>query len=358
MHTEIHYRTFDELLDSVRGDFRTFDLEGMIGTQELIKVAQRVNADLGLRIAMPRSKILEVKNGKAKLPSDFHVLNSVTICEGRKVTKPTEHLRTYTDGLLEGLMRSKMFNISHFTIVRDIVPGNNVIRHGLNTENFLVQAFVPDGTMLDFEIVPDGPDSLIIINRSEITVFNVKVVVFGAALRTGEFTQTDADITRCEDHPYHPCVLRWHDHKITRYDKFSRMEIVRNRNTGPTLETERRDFNKGYLKNGFLVTGFDEGTVLINFDSLMEDEDGNLLVMDHPIVNEYYEYALKQRILENMLMNGEEVTNRLNLVEVRLRASRNNALSYVNMPDFAELKKITEMNRKAMYHRFYKMFES
>ena len=30
----------------------------------------------------------------------------------------------------------------------------------------------------------------------------------------------------------------------------------------------------------------------------MESEDGDLLVLDQPYCNEYYEYALKQRILE------------------------------------------------------------
>jgi hypothetical protein len=39
----------------------------------------------------------------------------------------------------------------------------------------------------------------------------------------------------------------------------------------------------------------------------MENEEGDLLVLDHPYCNEYYEYALKQRILENMLFDGENV---------------------------------------------------
>ena len=43
------YRTFDELLESVRVDFSTYDLEGMIEPQQLIKVAIRVNYDLGLK---------------------------------------------------------------------------------------------------------------------------------------------------------------------------------------------------------------------------------------------------------------------------------------------------------------------
>ena len=90
----------------------------------------------------------------------------------------------------------------------------------------------------------------------------------------------------------------------------------------------------------------------------MEDDEGNLLVMSHPLVDEFYEYALKQRIYENLLMAGDNVSNFLQLIEQRLRAARNNALSYVNTPDFRDMLKNWEMNRKAMYHNYYNMFKS
>ena len=75
------------------------------------------------------------------------------------------------------------------------------------------------------------------------------------------------------------------------------------------------------------------------------------------IINEFYEYAIKQRLLENLFMNGEDVTQRIQLVEQRLRAARNNALTIANMPDFVEMKKLWETNRKAMYGRYYNMFK-
>jgi len=114
----------------------------------------------------------------------------------------------------------------------------------------------------------------------------------------------------------------------------------------------------GEIKDGFLKTNFKTGKVYINYQGAMEDNDGNLLVLDHPYCNEYYEYALKQRILENMMFAGEPVGNQMGLIEGRLRAARNNALSFVNTPDFAELKKMWLVNRKAQYHNYYNMFKS
>ena len=49
----------------------------------------------------------------------------------------------------------------------------------------------------------------------------------------------------------------------------------------------------------------------------MEDDQGDLLVLDQPYCNEYYEYAVKERILENMVWNGENVSQQLNLVSSR-----------------------------------------
>ncbi len=115
---------------------------------------------------------------------------------------------------------------------------------------------------------------------------------------------------------------------------------------------------RGQLKNGYILLNLDSGKLYVNYQGTMEDEEGNLMVLDNPYVNEYYEYALKQRILENLYMNGEDVVQKLNLIEQRLRAARNNALSLVNTPNFVEMYKMWEMNRKAQYNKYYDMFKS
>ena len=116
--------------------------------------------------------------------------------------------------------------------------------------------------------------------------------------------------------------------------------------------------DEGWIKHGFLYTNFQTCKVYLNYQGQMEDDEGNLLVPDHDLINEYYEYALKSRILENLYLNGEDVSQRMQLVEQRLRGARNNAKSVVNTPNFAELRQVWAANRKAMYHRYYDMFKS
>jgi hypothetical protein len=124
----------------------------------------------------------------------------------------------------------------------------------------------------------------------------------------------------------------------------------------PNLKWHAMD--TAYIKDGWIYFNFDEGNVYINYQGDLTDDHGNLLVPDHPFLNEYYEYALKKRILENLIMDNVNVSTQLQLVMAEYRAARNNALTVVNTPNFSEMQKVWAANRKAMYARYYDMFKS
>lgn len=116
--------------------------------------------------------------------------------------------------------------------------------------------------------------------------------------------------------------------------------------------------DEAYLKDGWIFTNFEEGNVYINYQGDMTDEKGNLMVPDHPMINEYYEYALKKRILENLIMDNVNVSAQFQIVTQEYRIARNNAWSIVNTPNFSEMQKVWTANRKAMYSKYYDMFKS
>ena len=286
------YRTFDQLLDDVSIDFRTYSLEGMIEPQQLIKVATRVNYDLGLRIHRTKEDVIEVEHGKGQLPSDFNYLNYAFVCGDYKV---------------------------------------------VNTP--------PSGTHIDtthpkYVPSPDGGD---IGPCDDPTCKDVCVV------------KTDCNK---KDDGY--MVVQYIG--AEQYRTYSTFFPLRIRESAtvlcecPNVGTEA--VNIAEIKDNYILTNFDTGKIYISYQGAMEDTEGNLLVLDHPYCNEYYEYALKQRILENMLFAGENVAQQLGLIEQKLRASRNNALGFVNTPDFEEMRKIWEVNRKAQYSNYYDMFRS
>lgn len=138
------------------------------------------------------------------------------------------------------------------------------------------------------------------------------------------------------------------------YDQF---ESIRLANSTGKIDALDNNSPSGYIKNGFVYTNLDEAKLFISYQGALEDNEGNLLVPDHPALNEYYEYAIKQRLLENLYMNGEDVGQKIQLIEGRLRAARNYALTVVNTPNWSEMQELWEMNRRAQYAKFYDMFK-
>lgn len=284
MKTELQYRTFDQLLDEVSSDFTTYSIEGMIEPGQLIKVAQRVNYDLGLRIHGTKEKVLDIENKKTKLPDDFYVLNYAYLCGRYTVTSP--------------------------------------VLSGRETENVILKS--------DLCKKCGQPDPSCECEKT-----------YTVECKTGEkvFVQ----------------VVEKRKFETRTYDTFEPIRIATS--TGKIDATNDTD-KVGLIKNGFVYTNLDEGKLFISYQGSLQDDEGNLLVLDHPMINEYYEYAMKQRILENLYIAGEEVSQKMQLIEQRLRAARNNALSIVNTPDFAEMYKLWQTNRKAQYSKYYDMFKS
>ena len=287
------YRTFNQLLDDVSIDFSTQAHEGMIEPQQLIKVATRVNYDLGLKIHRTKEDVIEVENKKAKLPADFKYMNYAWVCGEYKI------LNTPPSGTTVDTTQAK------YTPAPD--GGDLDCNESACKDVCVVKKECND---------PNEPDYMLIqyVGAQQYYTWNT---FFPLKLKESAAVQCDC----------------------------------------PNINIQSA--NVAEIRDGFLLTSFNSGKVYINYQGAMEDTEGNLLVLDHPYCNEYYEYALKQRILENMVFAGETgASQQLGLIEQRLRAARNNALSFINTPDFKDYLKIWEVNRRAQYHNYYNMFKS
>lgn len=282
----LKYRSFDSLLEDVRTDLRSIATDGAIEPAQLIKIAMKVNYDLGLRIEKTGEMVLEIEHYRARLPENFHVMNFALICGEYSITT------TLPQG----------------TNVQEVVPSYRP----------WVEASTCAGTTL--------PPESTCLTQCGNTYSLIQVI--------GTQTRTYNMLT----------PLRFKNAYMINCD---------------CADLNYKGRNEGYIKDGFVFTNLETGNLYINYQGNMEDEEGNLLVPDHPMINEYYEYALKKRILENMLMDGNPtIANQFQLVNAELRAARNNALSIVNTPNFSEMQKVWAMNRKAMYSKYYDMFKS
>jgi hypothetical protein len=281
----LKYRSFDSLLEDVKTDLRSISTEGNIEPAQLIKVAMRVNYDLGLRIYKTKEKMLCVEDGRVRLPDDFYVMNYALVCgeyeysvqlpQGTNIQEVVPEYRPWIDQL----NCTDEINMGELTCLQKC--GNNYgIIQVINTEHRFFKTLMP------------------------------------VRFKNSEYIDCDC----------------------------------------PNLRTHGLD--EAYIKDGFIWTSFKDANLYINYQGSLEDDNGNLLVPDHPFLNEYYEYALKKRILENAVMDGANVVPQLQLVMQEYRGARNNALSVVNTPNFSEMQKLWAANRKAMYSKYYDMFKS
>lgn len=335
----LKYRTFDQLLSEVSMDFQNLDLENYIEPHQLIKVAKRVNYDLGLRIMMTKEALLDVEKGRVKLPDDFFVLNYAMICD-------------------EGSVHTVFPQGTHIE-ERKIVPNYQ--------ETPGVISPCTDGTV-NCQVCQTDLCSCGSCNTCAPTPCGCAPSPVPAACSAspynplvpyGDYCVKPRVFMNCKGDCYE-LVQIVNSTQINYYKRLLPLKIMENPQDVecgcPNLYLNTP--NQAWIQNGFLFTTFKTGKVYISYQGMLEDDNGDLLVPDHDMLNEYYEYAMKQRILENLIMNDEPVEKKLQIVEARLRTARNNALSIVNTPNFAEMKRVWMANRKAMYAKFYDMFKS
>jgi hypothetical protein len=316
----IKYRTFDSLLEDVTVDLNTFALENMIEPQQLIKLTKKINYDLGLRVNQTKEVILEVCHGRVKLPDDFYVFNFALICG------------TYTVNTGYNIGGTNIQEIP-YTEVPSTVDVCSPISVNCRTCNANPCNHTA-GCDLNFPIVDPIP------------------VAYDPFIPPRVFMN-------CKGDKYELVQIVGGSGETRTYSSTMPLRMKASQNIEcncPNLYWNTP--NEGWIQGGFLFTTLDTCKVYLNYQGQMEDDQGNLLVPDHDLLNEYYEYALKARIFENLYLNGEDVAQRMQLVEQRLKSARNNALSVVNTPNFRELEDMWWTNRRAMYGKYYSMFES
>lgn len=317
-NTSLKYRTFNQLLSEVEVDFQNYSLEAFIEPQQLIKIAKKVNYELGLRIMMNKEAVLEVEKGRVKLPDDFYVLNFGLLCD-------EQTLETfYPQGT--NIQEIPVTPYKETTGTIDVCAPIKVNCNVHNTTTCDCSQPVPAYNPVE----PYGD-------------YCVKPRVF----------------MNCKNEAYE--LVQIVNTATYTYKRFLPLRILQNSKSiicdCPNLNV--RSTNEAWIKDNFLWTNFDCGKVYINYQGTLEDSDGNLLVPDHDMLNEYYEYALKKRILENLIMNDENVSQaKIQLIQDGYRTSRIAANTIVNTPNFSELKDIWVKNRKAQYGKYYKMFMS
>ncbi len=98
-------------------------------------------------------------------------------------------------------------------------------------------------------------------------------------------------------------------------------------------------------------------TVYLNYQGMLENEQGELLVLDHPLINEWYEFSIKERIVENMYINGEpDLERRLQYIQKKVAEYEKEAMNIAYMPDFQLVKATYARERQIQNEKHFAPF--
>lgn len=272
----VNYKTFDELMSDVADDLSVYDDQGYLNPDKYIKIVQKVNSDLSVKINPVFEDVIYIEKGRGLLPENFKLLNSAYICYNYEITK-------------------------------------NLV-----------------GTTISYETTPVSP-----------------------LCPSIEFLCRNPDY-KCT--PYQ--VWKKAKKEVINIMGVLRVSLTSSDYCSESCNTEKALNEMSITKEGdcyYINTAFQDGKVYIEYISQMLDDEGNILILDHPLTTEYYEYEIKMRILEDLWLNGqEEVLNRLKYIKEEVRKAKIIAKNFVNTFDFSELKQVYYANRRRMAEKYFR----
>jgi hypothetical protein len=147
------------------------------------------------------------------------------------------------------------------------------------------------------------------------------------------------------------------EYRITSPVKLTRRTLSSSCKAGKCLGHDDRLAYEVDIDDGQILTNFKDGSLYINYLTDMVDENNNILIMDHPLVRPYYEYAIKKRLLENwFLTNDADVGQKLTYVAQMMQQARLEAHNYVNGIGFQEIVDHWNRKRTSFLNKYVNMF--
>jgi len=242
---ELSYRRFDELLNEVYIDLPSFTREGMVEPAQLIKIAQMCNYELGLKINKTKETILDIEHGRAKLPSDFNILNFAILCSHHRVIEPGLFNGLHTEDvavpILNPSLLPQLTNCPCWNILND--QQENIVTSYIDCNSNSHEIVIPAGANINIcGISISNPNNLLIVNTDKFCYSDPNTGFFtclAPAATCCTPTVTDQPCNSVNANPFYQnrvyttCnetmqvnVIEHHSNEIRQYDRFEQLYIV------------------------------------------------------------------------------------------------------------------------------------
>jgi len=315
----LKYRTFDQLMADVKSQFKRLNADGMIDDQDYIPVVASVNKELGLKINVTKQRLLEIRNGRAKLPNDFQVFNGALM-------------------------------LNHFT---EVIPATT---YG-ETKVIAIPPmnYEPDQTISVCEPIP----APVTPTPTPCDPCNHATTCGDCELPYQQCYCVSTNDIHIDCEGKQTVVLQKFNTYTRRYTSFRRMNLINSPQYVDEycLTTNNIKAGKLWIKDGFIYSSVQNGELYLNYEGIMETEDGQLMVLDHDIVNNFYNYAVKKKILENAIMDNYPVSQmQVQLIETEYRLWRTKSLALIKMPEYDTIRDTRNAVRKAYFKKYFSHF--
>lgn len=327
------YSPLSELIEKVRNDLSSYDSFGIIDSSQIVDFVVLKMYELGMRIYMFKEDIIKIENNTGVLPDGFYSLSYAFLC--RRIRT---NINLRPSGLkIEDVKAGNIDDQGNIHIHDPKPIGISASCCGVIDE----KTITVDGQVYKILDV-DGPCSPRDYRRLYLTCNRdlYEIFVYDQDGYTSGYSSF-SDFIPLE------IKMRYPDN----------ISMRKCRDCMPFKYTS--PYTISVLNGNLYLPSISQGYVYIGYYSLPYDEERKeLLVPDNPIVRTFIEYAIKKKILENALLNFNDsnVQAKYSIVESAYREYELKAHSLVNMPNFAEMKKMWELNRRYIYDRFFRMY--
>lgn len=105
------------------------------------------------------------------------------------------------------------------------------------------------------------------------------------------------------------------------------------------------------------VFSFEKGEVYLCYLGSLISDDGEIEIPFHPKLNSYYEYAIKEKILEDMYLNSDaDIINKLRYFSDKKREAYAIAWDFANTRQVNEWSNVQKNLQRDYYNKWYRIF--
>jgi hypothetical protein len=111
------------------------------------------------------------------------------------------------------------------------------------------------------------------------------------------------------------------------------------------------------LQDNIFRFNFESGDVYLDYLGDLITDDGEIEIPFHPMLNPYYEYSVKEKILEDIYLNSEaDILQKLQYISQKRLDAYGKAWSFVQTEDYKEWNKIQKKLREEHWNKWYKSY--